>query len=768
MDSSTLDYEFLRPLCTAWLAKMEQAKRARKDWKGVADDCMMFYSQSAQAMWDPTYSKKFWKGVKAPRFRITINKAFEMVAVFGPNLMWEIPHRKVEPKKAVPIPPGLFGDDPQVQVLVQQMMMHQQQEDARDKIVSHLMASWLNYTPREQPAGGLESHSERAKIDALIKGRGCLAVRPYKMPGSDRQLTGSFYVDPFDLYLDPDFNSVDECRWMAIRHIEPHYEVEERFQLPRNSLRNRATLESSWSYSERLTDDEAASRRQAGQTADNIIWYEIYSKGGVGCRSTSMESSIRDHLEEVVGRYAYIAVCPDVPYPLNMPSEKIRSGSVTDDEVREAFQWPVPFWRDDRWPVEMLDFYHNPSSAWPIAPMAPGLGELKLLNFLVSWMANRTWKSSRDFWAVASPHVEHYREYLLNGEDQAIVPTPLDVDDLDKAIKVLQQPETRQDLSELIQFVSDMFDKRVGLTAPAYGLNADGTQNRTAEETLAKSRAVNVRPESMQKKVVGWQSRIAQSEAFVTRMFVGGNDVLPLVGPIGAHLWEQHVSGADIELITRQFQYTIEASSIRRPNRDRDIGNYQTVLAQFMPIVQQYGQSSGNYEPFNYLMQKWAEYHDADLDGAAIPSPEPPTPEQMQRQEQLEQLQVEQLAAEVQRTQAETQAKLASAQPDLAEQMKVQAELERDSVKAQAELQLQQVESEQDLAIKQRTAEMTLLQDAARHEQEMQQDRERHAQEMILNKQKADAAIQQAKAMAAAKPKPASKPASANKPAGSK
>ena len=110
MDRQSLEHEFLRPLVSAWSNKIERAKEARSPWKDIADECMMFYSNSAQAMWDPEYSKKFWKNVKLPRFRITINKAFELVAVFGPNLMWERPHRTVNPKRIVDLPPELFGE----------------------------------------------------------------------------------------------------------------------------------------------------------------------------------------------------------------------------------------------------------------------------------------------------------------------------------------------------------------------------------------------------------------------------------------------------------------------------------------------------------------------------------------------------------------------------------------------------------------------------------------------------------------------------------
>jgi len=111
MDAKTLDYEFLRPLVSAWTAKIERAKEGRSRWHEVASECLMFYSNSAQAMWDPEYSKKFWKNVKLPRFRITINKSFELVAIFAPNLMWETPHRSVNSKKALFLPPDVFGQD---------------------------------------------------------------------------------------------------------------------------------------------------------------------------------------------------------------------------------------------------------------------------------------------------------------------------------------------------------------------------------------------------------------------------------------------------------------------------------------------------------------------------------------------------------------------------------------------------------------------------------------------------------------------------------
>ena len=725
-------YELFRPLVAGWIGKIEKSIASRKRWRELADECNMFYSKSAAAMWDPKYERKFWRNVKAPRFRITINKAFELVAVFGPSLFWEVPHRTVESKKPLDISPELFQSDQMAMQIYQQLMSRQQQEQATDKVVSTLMQTWLNYTPREQPGGGLANHGELATVDALVKGRGVLWVRPYQFPSSGRTLTGCFREPPENLLIDPDFNSIDDAKWIALRHVDPHWAVERRFKLPANSLKEKATLESAWAYGETMTQEDISAHRVAGQTNDLVVWYEIWSKTGPGARLTGMETIIKEHLEDTVGDYAYLAISANVPYPLNMSNEKARSAR--DDEVKEAFSWPVPTWADDRWPCEVLDFYPETNSAWPIPPLAPAMGELKLLNFLIPWLAQRVWSSSRDFWAVAGPHVEKYRKYLTEGLDQTILDVPSNVEDVRKAIQIIQQPETRADVWRIIELVSEMFDKRTGLTDFAYGKNEGGTQNRTAEETQAKARAVGVRPEHMQKKVVRFHSRLAGLEGFVTRWFVKGEDVEPLLGPVGRYLWEKYIMSTDVELVVRQMQYSISASSIRRPDRDRDIANYQQVLTLFAPIIAQYGQTTGNYDPFNYLMKKWAEFHDADLDGAMLPPP--------QTNEQQQQMQQQQMQMEMQKLQADLQGKKMDLQGKTIDIQGRQMDAQLKQAMAQMNVSGQQ----QKLIIDSTKAAQDLQQDQSQHELDMVQDQQVHLQDLLQTRQMGNLKLQLASA----------------------
>jgi len=724
--------DFLRPLVAGWVGKLEAADRSRSRWKEVAEECQMFYSRSAAAMWDTTYSRKFWRGIEAPRFRITINLAYEYVAVFGPNLFWETPHRNVTPKRPIPIPPEVFqglGQEPMLQQLQQQFQETQDQQYATDRVVSHLMQDWLNYTAKEQPGGGLSQHSELAILDALIKGRGCLQVKPFKFPGSGRQLTGCFYLPPENLLIDPDFRSLQDAKWIAIKHIEPHWEVERRFRLNEGSLKSRSSLESSWSYGEGMGSTDMSTGRASGQTNDLLVWWEVWSKTGVGARLTGMHSGIKDHMQDVVGDFAYLAISPAVPFPLNCPAEELRKG-LPDEKVRQNFMWPIPLWTDDRWPVEVIDFYPNtdqndPSAAWPIPPLSPALGEIKFLNFIIPWLTNRVWSSSRDFWAVSGAYHDELQKYLQEGSDQTIIPVPHALGgDISKAVTILKQPETRADVWRIVDLVTDLFRRRTGLVDFAYGKNEGGTQSRTAEDTREKARAVGTRPEHMQKKVVQWQSQVAGSEAFVTRLFITGEDVEDRYGPIGRLLWEQFIMSTNVELVVRQMQYSISASSIRRPNRDRDLANLMQVFQHWMSLIQQYGSQTGDYTPANGIMEMWGEMHDQDMEKVFIP---PPQEDEQQQQMQQQQMQMEQMKMQM-------------------EMEKGQTEIEKAKIELQGKMidaQVKQATGGIDVAGKQ----MELQFDQSKGEQEMAQDQMRHLLDMLQDRQKFNLDFTQQKAM---------------------
>ena len=258
----------LRPIVTGWLGKIEQARKHKKPFDDIAEQCTAFFSAATGFMWEPKYRQKFLNTNTSPRFRMTMAKAFELVALFGPILYWRNPKRTVKSRKQIPINPDIFGPDnmrelqqlhqelmgqyQQAEQAVQQMQqqmgqMQQQLQSAaqqlqviepqmkevleaqqmfdksrielrarkfQDDARASLMEGWLNYTPDEQPGGGLAQHAELAITEALVKGRGTLWVEPYTQPGSKMTLPGCFWDSVDNLLIDPDAESLFDAKYI--------------------------------------------------------------------------------------------------------------------------------------------------------------------------------------------------------------------------------------------------------------------------------------------------------------------------------------------------------------------------------------------------------------------------------------------------------------------------------------------------------------------------------------------------------------------------
>lgn len=246
-----MNREFLKPLVTGWLGKINLAIEHKKPFQTVADQCMAFYSAAQGFMWEPDFQKKFLKGKLSPKFKLTIAKAFEFVALYGPILYHSNPIRTCKTRKALDLPRDAFVDpamEQAVQQVMQQMQQNpqaaqdpmfawqaqqmqqqlaqaeqrfvdashrQNQHNNRNKLTAQLLERYLNYSPGEQPGGGLHRHGQMAVTEALIKGRGCLWVEPYQMPGSKQTLTGSFYDSVDNLLIDPDAEDLSDAKWIV-------------------------------------------------------------------------------------------------------------------------------------------------------------------------------------------------------------------------------------------------------------------------------------------------------------------------------------------------------------------------------------------------------------------------------------------------------------------------------------------------------------------------------------------------------------------------
>ena len=859
----------LRPIVTGWLGKIEQAIKHKKPFNDIAEQCTAFFSASTGFMWEPKYRQKYLNTSTSPRFRMTMCKAFELVALFGPTLYWRNPKRQVKPRLQVPISAEVFGPanmqelqqmeqqmqqqlqqmqqqsmgaqqqvqqlmqqmqqaqmaaqqgDPQAQQQLQQMQpqlqqaqqqsqqMQQQMQQVQqqsqqmqpqfqllreaeqlfqkatienryrkviDTTRSEMVEKWLNYTPDEQPGGGLARHAEMAITEALVKGRGVLWVAPYTQAGSELTMTGSFYDTVDNLFIDPDAESLDDAKWIAKREVKPAWELERDYGLKSGSLENKANMESAESQGERLGDDMANLHRKQGKTFDLVVHWKIWSKGGVGVRLTGVQTDLKERFDEVVGDFAYICVAANVPWPLNAPPEKFKSAS--DEEVQQMFQWPVPYWRDGRWPCSVVDFYPKPRSAWPIAPLAPGLGELAFMNVVISHLANRIWSSSRDFIAVLKSAEEEVTKAIKKGEDLAVIPLNEVHQDIKQVVSFLQQPQVNFDVWRILDHVMGLFERRTGLTELMAGITT--TQSRSAMDIATKKEQMSIRPDHMAGKVEAWMTDVAKMEKMCLRWFVEPKDVKPLFGESGALLWEKLVTTQDPEAVVREIDATVEAGSARKPNKVRDIENIQQALQVLFPVLDKHADTTTDTKPLNKLLTLWADTVDFDITGMELDQRLPmqfqPWFKEQQAQEQQQQMagqqqaqeqqqQMEQQKLQVQQMQAQSKVQADQMKAQM-EQMKIQAgmqqtqqaaqtkaaqsqqEMQQSMMEGQMDMQKGRIELEKALAEsaaeerKRQMDEVSQLQSVTHtereHQRTLERDGERHSQEMRQDKAEFD------------------------------
>jgi hypothetical protein len=182
-------------------------------------------------------------------------------------------------------------------------------------------------------------------------------------------------------------------------------------------------------------------------------------------------------------------------------------------------------------------------------------------------------------------------------------------------------------------------------------------------------------------------SLVAKNEAFTTRWYVQGQDVVDLMGRTGAMLWDSLITGTDVERTIDEIDYSVEASSAQRPNMMRDMANMEKFIQTFGPLLSGHADVTGDTTPLNNLMKRWGKIAQMDVSDLLM------GPRQ---------------------------------QPGMDPAAMQQAQMQQEQAERQAEMQMEQ----ERLAMEQQAKQQDLFQDQQSHQQEMAQDQERHILEM--------------------------------------
>lgn len=619
-----------QPLVSQWLGKIALAMEyKRKTFQNDADECMAFFDGPYDFLYGAKHrdSSGFIvtdEDFPRPSFCLTVNKCAEMVQLFAPFLYHRNPHRLVTARKAMLPPPEIFGDlnDPQVQAAYMPIFQQVKQQRTVDVVRASLLESYLNYTPT---ALDLKTESLRVVDEALIKGMGVWWTEVYQPRGAGHLMIGSFYDTIDNLCIDPDMESLRDAKWVARRCIHPVWEVEEKYGLEPGSIKG--NMESLAMQGAMSANKDGDYRRRQGTTNDLLVYWELFSKMGMGTRlsgaglSSNTNRSMQEELE-LFGDNCYLVIADHVPYPLNAPPALLESGDM--EAVSQRLQWPTPFWGDDGWPFTSLSFHWKPRCVWPVSHLKPGMGELKFINWAYSFIAGKIRTASRDFIAILKSAGEDIKNSILHGTDYELIEIEKSYGTISEVVQFLQHPTFQGDIWRVIQAVEENFEKRVGLTELMYG--STRAQFRSASEANIKADQLRIRPDDMANKMEDAATLMARNEALACRWHLTGAHVAPMLGQVGASLWDQYVVPSDPNDILHQLEYRIEAGSIKKPNRDRDAANMQTAMQTLFQPLFQYSMTTGDVNPLNSLLADWAKSIDLDADAYMLKPVPPPAP----------------------------------------------------------------------------------------------------------------------------------------------
>jgi hypothetical protein len=739
----------LRALCGEWTSLLEKAGKVKHDLFGqYAKEAHKFFNGSHDFMWKDEYANAeqggFLEGGNRsgfPNFKMTHNRVFEAVALYGPSMYHRNPNIQVIPKLPPEFSPEELGLDPQdeMQAQISQAVMMEQAAATGDiKVRAKLKQHYLNWLQQETDK---KTHIRRAVDEAVIKGAGYLWTNVFRPPSSSFHHPQSTFVSCDDILKDPDARYREDVQWIARKCCHAVNLVERKYGYEEGYLKG--TLQSLQSQATFQGQSDKQEKRDTG-THDLIEYWEVYSKNGMGQRLKATNKQPQKSNVDLTqyGNYCYLAIAKDFPFPLNMPPQRMGVA----ENGQHAAQWPIPYWHDEGcgngWPFAELGFYEDPDSVWPISLVKPGIGELRFINWCMSFLADKVAANCTSYVGVLKSAAKEIEEQLLNkrGPFKTIeLSSTSGATKISELISFIQAPDFSKDIWTMLEAVMVQFDKRTGMTELLYGMQP--TQDRSAEATRIKNQNTQIRPDEMASKVEDFASQVAMKE-MECLVYTGSlESVEPVLGKLGARLFQEKVLAVPFERAVMEFDYRVEAGSARKPNKAAKKEELTTLAQTIAPVLSQFAMG-GQFGPWNALAADLAEAHDLDPQAYLIQE-QPVEPQAGPDPEAMLQLKQQETDMKMQAAQQKSEMDMQKTQADIeATQQKLQMEL----AAKQMELQLKAQEGQQNMQLKKAEFQQDSAMQAQEHSQQMEIQQAGASQDMRLKEQQAQSGVVQSMA----------------------
>jgi hypothetical protein len=298
-----------------------------------------------------------------------------------------------------------------------------------------------------------------------------------------------------------------------------------------------------------------------------------------------------------------------------------------------------------------------------MAVLGPGIGSLLAMNILLVSHLQMSWDRRRDIIAVNGAYAEEVESAIKGENNPAVIKinaaSNMGISDI---VAFVQRPEVQGNLLEWIQYLDNQFQMATGLDDIHYGISQK--QARVTSDVTARQNAANVRPDKMATDVHKFVVRTSTKELWLSAMYMRGQQLRNLLGDWGGMAWDTLFGSMDFVALTKEVEAWVEATDLRRPNREKDMADLERLAPFWLPYLQEYGKMSGNSEPANAFVARFAKAMEMrnveDLFAGEWTPPADPAMQQMQQQ--LQDIELAKTQAETDEIKAKTVARLVDAQ----------------------------------------------------------------------------------------------------------
>lgn len=621
--------ELVRAISDLWQQQAEVCEKKKKKQFGTMADLLQgflgkSFTQLTISLADAGVLPADFMRDRKPHYRPRMNLAREFVSVMMPYVIARTPHRLAQPARP-PLPDALSD-----------LAEARGELDRNDAIRAYLGGWFLNWLPGLY---GLVRESRTAAQEALVKGRGVvwheLTEGPYGL------VPASFSDSVDNLLIDSDCQQYRDGAFIMRKRHRSAWRVAEEFEQYGITVDQiRAAGKSGMAEATRSADTRGAIDKMQGDLVD---YYEVYSCMGFGHQFFSADAALKNQKEllDGLGRHVRVAVLPGLNRPLNMDPAKL-GATGGQAELRAATQWPIRFYEDPEnpWPCSFLDFLPNSQNPWATSPLEGPLPLLVFIDHLYSFVMGRARTTCRDLILTSKALSQAVKDALASGLDQEVIETEELPDELAKMIHILKFEPVNEDLWRLIPLIERAFERQTGMDPLLYG--SGDRQMRSAEEASVREAHATSRPDDYADCVEEWQSAISRKEMQATRLQVGPEVVAPLFGeegpdpngppesdwPMGplTTLWSELVRTDDPAQAASEVDVSVEAGSVRRPNKAKQVADAMQMANLVLPVAAQL-LPVGQPDMWNHMMGILGEATDAPWNRLVMEAiPLPPQP----------------------------------------------------------------------------------------------------------------------------------------------